>query len=141
MSQNSKMVGTAVGNLIAQQKWAYERKDTITLIATGLIWFLSAVTLPATWPAWVSIVIGIVASIAAAILTAFTKGPVTKSMKERLEGEFERVEAQIAPVAERAREHLEDASEHIQGISSEYIGQHRLAEPEGSGGIAGHYQQ
>lgn len=135
--KSSNLVGTAIGNLLAKQPGFVRRKDTILLIATALIWLASTLAPMATdWPLWVSAIIGLVASVAAAIVTAFTRGAITPSIAQRATEEAERLEAvekakaPVYHIVSNVREHVDEVVDDGRGIASEYIGEHRLKEPD-----------
>lgn len=141
---NGNLIGTAIGNLLAKQKGVVRRKDTILLIATGIIWLLSMLAPYQTdWPLWVSAIIGLVASVAAAIVTALTPGAITPSIRDRAIQEASRLESQVTDGLESFHGKVNDALDDARGIAEEYVGEHRLAEtepePEANTGIAAHY--
>lgn len=149
--QSGKMVGAALGNLLAKQPGLVRRKDTILLIATAVVWVLSTLAPLATdWPVWVSAIIGLVASVAAAIVTAFTKGAITPSIAQRATEEADRLEA-VGAFTDKAQEavsnvhfEVQEAFDDVRGIADQYIGKHRAEETEpgpetSGGGIGAHY--
>lgn len=147
--QNSNLVGKAIGNLLGKQKGIVRRKDTVLLIATAIVWVLSTLAPMATdWPLWVSAIIGVVASTAAALVTALTKGAITPSIRDRAEEEARKLEheakdfkEEVSGAVSNVQESWNDAVDDVSGIASEYIGKHRASnsDAENTGGIAGHY--
>lgn len=128
---NGNLIGTAIGNLLTKQKGFVRRKDTILLIATGIIWLLSVLAPYQTdWPLWVSAIIGLVASVAAAIVTAFTPGAITPSIRDRAVQEASRLESQVTDELESFHGKVNDTLDDARGIAEEYVGEHRLREPD-----------
>ena len=85
MSVQVSPITVAVAKAVKEQSpWA-RRKDTIVTVLTGLAWLAGAL-LPYTTglDPRVGVVLGTTATIAGALVNAFTKGAVTPSMAKRL---------------------------------------------------------
>ncbi len=116
------LVGQAIANLIQKQPSIIRRKDTVLLIATGFTWFLVAMApLLVDVPAWGLAIIGVLATIAASLTTAFTKGAVTPSVQDRVVDELQRIEwqAQDRVVMPDLKE-IEDTVNRVGGSIAEH---------------------
>lgn len=85
MSVQVSPITVAVDKAVKEQSpWA-RRKDTLVTGLTGLAW-LAGVLLPYTtdMAPWVGVALGATATVAGALVNAFTKGAITPSMATRL---------------------------------------------------------
>lgn len=85
MSAQVSPITVAVNKTVKEQSTWVRRKDTLVTVLTGLAWF-AGVLIPYTtnMDPRVGVVLGATATIAGALVNAFTKGAVTPSMAERL---------------------------------------------------------
>lgn len=85
MSSQVSPITVAVDKAVKEQSPMARRKDTIVTVLTGLAW-LASILIPYTadMDPRVGVVLGATATIAGALVNAFTKGAITPSMATRL---------------------------------------------------------
>ena len=82
---NAEIVAVAVDRAFDEQPGWYRHKSTLIIILTGIVWVGGVSTqLLADSPEWVAVVVGAVGTLAAALVSVFTKGELTPSMTGRI---------------------------------------------------------
>lgn len=78
------IVAEAIANALADQPWWLKRKATILMVLQAVGWVLAvATTYASALPEAVALAIGVVSTLTAALVNAFTKDGFTGSMPER----------------------------------------------------------
>lgn len=123
----SSVFSDSVAVAVADQSWLARRKDTIITVLTGVVWLVGVLTpVVADLPAWVSVVIGAVGTVAGALVNALTKGAITPSMSDRLE------EANAAATIGSGSAEVQAVMTHAVGDEpvGEYVPRHAVQDGE-----------